>query len=131
MPQSPRTSRAARSTPKRDALNPLAAIAPMVGMWLNCIFGGKGVGLMNFLMFLILGIFLAGQMVGRTPEYLGKKIGGREVKLAVIALLMHPIMILLPVGLFAATPWGIKGGKQSRAAWIFANHVSVFFRLGK
>jgi potassium-transporting ATPase potassium-binding subunit len=91
-----------------DALNPLAAIAPMVGMWLNCIFGGKGVGLMNFLMFLILGIFLAGQMVGRTPEYLGKKIGGREVKLAVIALLMHPIMILLPVGLFAATPWGMK-----------------------
>jgi K+-transporting ATPase ATPase A chain len=77
-------------------------------MWLNCIFGGKGVGLMNFLMFLILGIFLAGQMVGRTPEYLGKKIGGREVKLAVIALLMHPIMILLPVGLFAATPWGLK-----------------------
>jgi potassium-transporting ATPase potassium-binding subunit len=91
-----------------DALNPLAALAPLIGMWLNCIFGGKGVGLMNFLMFLILGIFLAGQMVGRTPEYLGKKIGGREVKLAVIALLMHPIMILLPVGLFAATPWGLK-----------------------
>jgi K+-transporting ATPase ATPase A chain len=91
-----------------DALNPLAALAPLAGMWLNCIFGGKGVGLMNFLMFLILGIFLAGQMVGRTPEYLGKKIGGREVKLAVIALLMHPIMILLPVGLFAATPWGLK-----------------------
>jgi len=91
-----------------DALNPLAALAPLTGMWLNCIFGGKGVGLMNFLMFLILGIFLAGQMVGRTPEYLGKKIGGREVKLAVIALLMHPIMILLPVGLFAATPWGMK-----------------------
>ena len=91
-----------------DALNPLAALAPLTGMWLNCIFGGKGVGLMNFLMFLILGIFLAGQMVGRTPEYLGKKIGGREVKLVVIALLMHPIMILLPVGLFAATPWGMK-----------------------
>jgi K+-transporting ATPase ATPase A chain len=91
-----------------DALNPLAALAPLTGMWLNCIFGGKGVGLMNFLMFLILGIFLAGQMVGRTPEYLGKKIGGREVKLAVVALLMHPIMILLPVGLFAATPWGMK-----------------------
>ena len=46
-------------------------------------------------------------MVGRTPEYLGKKIGAREVKLAIIALLVHPFMILLPTGLFAATQWGI------------------------
>ena len=123
-----------------DALNPLAALAPLTGMWLNCIFGGKGVGLMNFLMFLILGIFLAGQMVGRTPEYLGKKIGGREVKLAVIALLMHPIMILLPVGLFAATPWGMKAESNpgphgfSQITYQFssasANNGSAFDGLG-
>ena len=123
-----------------DALNPLSALAPIVGMWLNCIYGGKGVGLMNFLMFLILGIFLAGQMVGRTPEYLGKKIGAREVKLAVVALLMHPIMILLPVGLFAATSWGIKAESNpgphgfSQIVYQFssasANNGSAFDGLG-
>ena len=67
-------------------------------MWLNCIFGGKGVGMINMLLFLIIGIFLAGQMVGRTPEYLGRKIGASEMKLAMIALLVHPLMILLPTG---------------------------------
>jgi len=56
----------------------------------------------------IIGIFVAGMMVGRTPEYLGKKIEAREVKLAIIALLIHPLMILLPTGLFAGTDWGLK-----------------------
>jgi K+-transporting ATPase ATPase A chain len=93
---------------EHDSLNPVASLSPMVGMWLNCVFGGKGVGMINFLLYLILGIFIAGQMVGRTPEYLGKKIGRREVALAVIALLVHPIMILGPTGLFAATSWGQK-----------------------
>jgi K+-transporting ATPase ATPase A chain len=79
----------------------------MVGMWLNCIFGGKGVGMINMLLFVIIGIFIAGMMVGRTPEYLEKKIGAREVKLAIIALLVHPFMILIPTGLFAAKKWGI------------------------
>ena len=89
-----------------DSLNPIAALSPMSGMWLNCIFGGKGVGMINLLLFLIIGVFLTGQMVGRTPEYLGKKVGAREMKLAMIALLVHPIMILGPSGLFAATTWG-------------------------
>jgi K+-transporting ATPase ATPase A chain len=91
-----------------DSLNPAAALSPMVGMWLNCVFGGKGVGMINMLMFIILGIFIAGMMVGRTPEYLGRKIGAREVKLAVIAIMVHPLMILMPTGLFAATSWGLK-----------------------
>lgn len=91
-----------------DSLNPIAALAPMAGMWLNCLFGGKGVGMINMLIFIIIGIFLAGMMVGRTPEYLGKKIGEREVKLAIIALLVHPFMILMPTGLFAATSWGLN-----------------------
>ncbi len=93
---------------EHNSLNPIAALSPMVGMWLNCIFGGKGVGMINFLLYLIVGIFVAGQMVGRTPEYLGKKIGRREVALALIAMLVHPIMILGPTGLFAATSWGQK-----------------------
>jgi len=93
---------------EHDSLNPLAALSPMVGMWLNCVFGGKGVGMINMLLFIIIGIFIAGMMVGRTPEYLGKKIGAKEVKLAVIALLIHPLMILMPTGIFAATDWGTK-----------------------
>ena len=93
---------------EHDSLNPIAALSPMWGMWVNCIYGGKGVGMINLLLFLIVGVFIAGQMVGRSPEYLGKKVGAREMKLAMIALLVHPIMILMPSGVFAATDWGIK-----------------------
>jgi K+-transporting ATPase ATPase A chain len=91
-----------------DSLNPLAGLTPLVGMWLNCIWGGVGVGLINFLIYLIVGVFLAGLMVGRTPEYLGKKVEGREMKLAMLALLIHPLMVLGPTGLFAALDWGTK-----------------------
>ncbi|MGF6656232.1 K+-transporting ATPase ATPase A chain [Paraburkholderia youngii] len=93
---------------EHDSLNPLAGLSPLIGMWLNCVFGGKGVGMINLLLFLIVGVFLAGQMVGRTPEYLGRKVGAREMKLAMIALLVHPILILGPTGLFSATDWGTK-----------------------
>ena len=91
-----------------DSLNPMAGITPLMGMWLNCVFGGKGVGLVNMLVFLIIGVFFAGLMVGRTPEYLGKKVEAREMKLAMLAFLIHPLMVLLPTGLFAATDWGRK-----------------------
>ena len=77
-------------------------------MWLNCVFGGKGVGLINMLVYLIVGVFLAGLMVGRTPEYLGKKVEAREMKLAMLALLIHPMLILAPTGLFAALDWGTR-----------------------
>ena len=125
---------------EHDSLNPVAALSPMVGMWLNCIFGGKGVGMINMLLYIIVGIFVAGQMVGRTPEYLGKKIGRREVALALIALLVHPIMILGPTGLFAATSWGQKATSNpgphgfSQIMYQFssasANNGSAFDGLG-
>jgi K+-transporting ATPase ATPase A chain len=125
---------------EHDSLNPVASLSPMVGMWLNCIFGGKGVGMMNMLIFVVIGIFLAGQMVGRTPEYLGKKLESREVKLAVIALLAHPICILLPSGLFAATDWGLQATSNpgphgfSQIIYQFssasANNGSAFDGLG-
>jgi potassium-transporting ATPase potassium-binding subunit len=125
---------------EHDSLNPIAGLSPFVGMWLNCIYGGKGVGMINLLLFLIVGIFLAGQMVGRTPEYLGKKIGAREMKLAMIALLVHPILILGPSGLFAATSWGMKATSNpgahglSQIVYQFssssANNGSAFDGLG-
>src|SRR5262249_23065528 len=89
-----------------DSLNPLAGLTPLSGMWLNCVFGGVGVGLINFLVYLVVAVFFAGLMVGRTPEYLGKKVEAREMKLAMLALLIHPIMILAPTGLFAVLEWG-------------------------
>jgi len=123
-----------------DSLNPISALSPMAGMWLNCIFGGKGVGMINMLLFIIIGIFLAGMMVGRTPEYVGKKIGAREVKLAIIALLVHPLMILMPSGLFAATNWGLNAVSNpgahglSQIVYQFssasANNGSAFDGLG-
>jgi K+-transporting ATPase ATPase A chain len=108
-----------------DSLNPLAGLSPFVGMWLNCVFGGKGVGMINLLLFLIIGVFIAGQMVGRTPEYLGYKVGAREMKLAMIALLVHPILILGPSGLFAATDWGSKA-ESNPAAHGFSEIVYEF-----
>ena len=123
-----------------DSLNPLAALAPMAGMWLNCVFGGKGVGMINMLLYVIIGIFIAGQMVGRTPEYLGRKIGAREVKLAVLALLVHPMMILMPTGLFSALDWGLKAvsnpGAHGFSQMLYqfssasANNGSAFDGLG-
>ncbi len=123
-----------------DSLNPIAALSPMVGMWLNCIFGGKGVGMINMLLYIIFAIFLAGMMVGRTPEYLGKKIGSREMKLATIAILIHPLMILMPAGLFAATSWGLQAisnpGAHGLSQIIYqfssasANNGSAFDGLG-
>jgi K+-transporting ATPase ATPase A chain len=91
-----------------DSLNPLAGLTPFTGMWLNCVFGGKGVGIVNLLLYLITGVFLAGLMVGRTPEYLGKKVEAREMKLAMLGLLVHPILVLGGTGLFAANDWGRK-----------------------
>jgi K+-transporting ATPase ATPase A chain len=91
-----------------DSLNPLAGLTPLIGMWLNCIWGGVGVGLINFLIYLVVGVFLSGLMVGRTPEYLGKKVEAREMKLAMLALLIHPLMVLGPTGLFSALDWGTK-----------------------
>lgn len=89
-----------------DSLNPLAGLTSLTGMWLNCVFGGVGVGLINLLIYLIVAVFLAGLMVGRTPEYLGKRVEAREMKLAALALLAHPLFVLLPTGLFAAAEWG-------------------------
>ncbi|RYD18855.1 MAG: potassium-transporting ATPase subunit A, partial [Verrucomicrobiaceae bacterium] len=65
-----------------DSLNPLSLLGPFSGLWLNSTFGGVGVGMINFFLFMILAVFVAGLMVGRTPEYLGKKVEAREMALA-------------------------------------------------
>ncbi len=91
-----------------DSLNPLAGMVPLSMMMLNVVFSGVGAGFENMLMYVIVAVFLAGLMVGRTPEYLGKKVEAKEVKLAMIAVLFHPLLILCGAGLFAATLWGTR-----------------------
>jgi K+-transporting ATPase ATPase A chain len=89
-----------------DSLNPLTGLMPMIGMWLNEDFGGVGVGTINMFVFVILAVFIAGMMVGRTPEYLGRKVEGREIKLAMLTALSHAALILAGVAIFAVTSWG-------------------------
>ena len=92
-----------------DTLTPLGGMVPLLHMMLNCVFGGKGVGLMNMVMYVILAVFLCGLMIGRTPEYLGKKIEGKEMKLVAICLIVHPLLILGFSALAVATPGGLAG----------------------
>ena len=92
-----------------DTLTPLGGLIPMLHMMLNVVFGGKGVGLMNMIMYAILAVFICGLMIGRTPEYLGKKIEGREMKLTALCIIIHPLLILAFSALAVATQGGLEG----------------------
>lgn len=87
-----------------DSMVPLSTLSLFLGLLLNMVFGGDGVGLLNFLMFVILTVFLLGLMVGRTPEFLGKKIETREVSLTALAFLVHPLLILGATALAVSLP---------------------------
>ncbi len=76
--------------------HPLTITSGFLGMFIQAIPGGKGVGMMYMVMFIIITVFIVGLMSGRTPEYLGMKITGRDVKLVMVAFLIHPIIILIP-----------------------------------
>src|SRR6202012_689011 len=78
-----------------DSFTPLGGLVPLVNIQLGeVIFGGVGAGLYGILIFVVLWVFIAGLMVGRTPEYLGKKIEAREMKLAMFYVLIFPLVIL-------------------------------------
>lgn len=84
-----------------DSFNPAGAVAPMFNMQVGeVIFGGVGSGLYGMIFFVILAVFIGGLMVGRTPEYLGKKLGAREVKIALLAILV-PFMLTLAATAFS------------------------------
>lgn len=82
-----------------DSLTPIGGLITISNMMLNTIFGGIGAGFLNVLMYAMIGVFLCGLMVGRTPEFLGKKIEGKEMILIAVTLLVHPILILVPTAL--------------------------------
>jgi potassium-transporting ATPase potassium-binding subunit len=87
-----------------DSLTPLGGMVPLFLMMLNDVFGGVGVGFINLVSFAILTVFLVGMMIGRTPEFLGKKIEAREIKLVMLAVLAHPFCILGFTALAAMWP---------------------------
>jgi K+-transporting ATPase ATPase A chain len=96
-----------------SAMHPLVIISAFMGMLIQATPGGKGVGLMYMIMYIVITIFIVGLMSGRTPEYLGIKITGRDVKLVMVAFLIHPIIILIPTVVAYAAGWasaiGISG----------------------
>jgi len=93
-----------------DSFTPLGGLIPLLNMQIGeIIFGGVGSGLYGMLVMAVLAVFIAGLMVGRTPEYLGKKIEGREMKLAMLFILIFPTVILLPAGVAIVTKVGLAG----------------------
>jgi len=92
-----------------DSFTPLGGLVPMVNMQLGeVIFGGVGSGLYGIIVMAVLAVFIAGLMVGRTPEYLGKKIEAREMKLAMLYVLIFPTVILIPTALATVLPAGLS-----------------------
>ncbi|GAB2838128.1 potassium-transporting ATPase subunit KdpA [Ferruginibacter profundus] len=98
-----------------DSMTPATGMFAMLGMMINAIFGGVGVGFLIFYIFIILAVFVSGLMVGRTPEFLGKKIEAKEMKIAMIIALLHPLLILAGTAIashiYAANP-------AAYAAWL-------------
>jgi potassium-transporting ATPase potassium-binding subunit len=82
-----------------DSLTPMTGMLAMLGMMVNSFYGGIGVGFLNFFIFIILAVFISGLMVGRTPEFLGKKVEAKEMKIAMIIALLHPFLILVSTAL--------------------------------
>ncbi len=77
-----------------DSFMPVGGAMQMLGMMTNCFYGGNGVGILNYYIFIIIAVFISGLMVGRTPEFLGRKIEAKEMKIATIIALLHPLLIL-------------------------------------
>ena len=128
-----------------DSMTPLTGMFALLGMMVNCFYGGVGVGFLNFYVFIILAVFVSGLMVGRTPEFLGKKIEAQEMKIAMAIALLHPFLILvftaLSSFLYAANPteyagWLANPGHHGFSEMLYeftsssANNGSGFEGLG-
>jgi K+-transporting ATPase ATPase A chain len=124
-----------------DSFTALGGLVPLVNMQLGeIVFGGVGSGLYGMLMFVVLTVFIAGLMVGRTPELLGKKIERREVQFAILAVLVTPVLSLIPTAIAAVTPAGLatlgNSGPHGFSEMLYAftstnaNNGSAFAGLG-
>ncbi len=98
-----------------DSMTPLTGMFTLLGMMINSFYGGVGVGFLNFYIFIILAVFISGLMVGRTPEFLGKKIEAGEMKIAMVIALLHPLMILSGT---AISSYLYTGNPIEYSAWL-------------
>ena len=101
-----------------DSIMPLSGMMAMLNMQINTWFGGVGVGWMNYFTFLIIAVFISGLMVGRTPEFLGKKVEAREMKIASIVALLHPFVILVGTALAAYLYVHVPSFVESEGGWL-------------
>lgn len=124
-----------------DSFMPLGGLVPLVDMQLGeIVFGGVGSGLYGMVVFVVLTVFIAGLMVGRTPEYLGKKIERREIQFAILAALVTPVLCLVPTAVAAIVPAGLatlgNSGPHGFSEILYAftstnaNNGSAFAGLG-
>ncbi|RAJ01638.1 K+-transporting ATPase ATPase A chain [Chitinophaga skermanii] len=100
-----------------DSAMPQSGLMMLLGMMVNCFYGGCGVGILNYFIFIIIAVFISGLMVGRTPEFMGHKVEAREVKIAAIIALLHPFLILVGTALSSyvlshnlGADWAVKPG---------------------
>lgn len=96
-----------------DTLTPMGGFVAMLNMMMNVVFGGKGVGFMNMALYAMLTVFICGLMIGKTPEYLGKKIEGKEMKLIALCIIIHPLLILTASAIAVAASGGLAGISNS------------------
>ena len=109
-----------------DSFTPLGGLVPLFNMQLGeVVFGGVGTGLYSMLIFAIIGVFIAGLMIGRTPEYLGKKIEAFEMKMSSIAILVMPFIVLVGTALAVSVPAG-QAGVGNPGAHGFAEILYAF-----
>ncbi len=99
-----------------DSMTPMSTAMQLLDMMINAFYGGVGVGFLNFYVFIIIAVFISGLMVGRTPEFLGKKIEAREMKIATIVALLHPLLILAGTALAS-----YLAAQNADMGWWFAN----------
>ena len=98
-----------------DSHTPLSGGIFLFDMFVNAVYGGAGVGFINFFLFVIIAVFIAGLMIGRTPEFLGKKIEAKEVKIAALVVILHPFLILVGTAL---SSWLASSDPEIASAWL-------------
>ena len=109
-----------------DSYTPLGGLIPLLNMQLGeVVFGGVGSGLYGMLVFAIIAVFIAGLMIGRTPEYLGKKIEAYEMKMSSIVILVTPLLVLVGTALGVMTEAGRAGDRQPRCPRLLRDPVRV------